>query len=158
MQGVNLKMPIKITNDEMNLCVMILYIAHKYPEVVTNKQLVRCSEITMPGTLASKFCDVPNTKDMYTIPPKDFARIIDAAIQAELVCRLTNKRGKTKVKTFPFLPVMLIDDTIDPCIMFTTEPYCYFEEEEQNGKIVRQMNPKGELLQYMRDWLKENPQ
>lgn len=158
MQGVNLKMPVKITNDEINLCVMLLYIAHQHPEVVSNKQLIRCSEITIPGTVASKFCNVPNTKDMYSIPSKDFIRIVNAAMQAELVCRLTNKRGKAKVKTYPFFPVILINDTIDPGIMFTSEPQCYFEEEEQNGRIVRQMHPKGELLQYMRDWLKENPQ
>ncbi len=151
--GLGVRMPNPVSNEEMNLGVMLLHIAHAHPEVVTEKRFIRCSEISFPGTIASKFADVPNTRDMVTLPPDTFANIISRLIQAELLCRLTTKRGKVIKKTAPFLPVFLIDDTIDPMIQFTMEPQVYFEEEEQAGHIVRQMKPKGEMLQFMRDHL-----
>lgn len=159
MNGVRLNMPNLLTNNEMNLCVMILYIAHKYPEVITAKKSIHCSEIRFPGTVASKFCDVPNTKELVTIPGETFIKIIDAAMQIEIICELTNNKGQTESRTYPFLPVLLIRDATDPAVIFTAEPQCFFVEEiNAQGKQVRQMTPKGELLQFMRDWLKENPQ
>lgn len=151
--GLGVRMPEPISNEEMNLGVMLLHIAHTYPETVTEKRFIKCSEIEFPGVIASKFADVPNTRDMVTIPAADFTRIIDKLINAELLCRLTTKRGKVIKKTAPFLPVFLIDDHIDPMIQFTAMPQCYFEEEEQDGQIVRQLKPKGEMLQFMRDHL-----
>lgn len=151
--GLGVRSPEPISNDEFNLGVMLLHIAHTHPEVVTEKRFVKCSEIRFPGIVASKFANVPNTRDMVTIPPADFVRIINKLMSAELVCRLTPKRGRVINKTFPMLPVMLLDDPMDPMVTFTDMPQCYFEEEEQDGRIVRQMKPKGEMLKFMLDHL-----
>ena len=153
--GLGVRSSEPISNDEFNLGVMLLHIAHTHPEVVTEKRFIKCSEIQFPGVVASKFADVPNTADMVTIPPEDFARIIRKLMDAELVCRLTPKRGRVLKKTSPMLPVMLIDDPTDPMVTFTAMPQCYFEEEEQGGRVVRQMKPKGEMLQFMLDNLNE---
>ncbi len=149
--GIGIRTPVPITNEEMNLGVMLLHIAHENPEIVSEKRFIKCSDISFPGTVASKFADVPNTREMFTLPPQDFVRIIDKLIHAELQCRLTTKRGKVIKKNYPMVPVMLIDDTIDPMVMFTAEPQCYFVEERQDGQVVRQMKPKGEMLQFMLD-------
>lgn len=151
--GLGVRTPQPISNEEMNLGVMLLYVAHTSPEVVRERRFIKCSELYFPGTIASKFADVPNTQDMVTIPPNDFSRIINKLIDAELLCRLTTKRGKVIKKTAPFLPVILIDDGIDPMVQFTAEPQIYFQEEEQDGRVVRQMTPKGEMLQFMLDHL-----
>lgn len=153
--GLGVRAPEPISNDDMNLGVMLLHIAHSHPEVVTEKRFIKCSEVYFPGTIASKFANVAATPEMVTIPPADFTRIVNKLINAELLCRLTNKRGKVIKKTYPMLPVTLIDDGMDPMVTFTAEPQCYFEEEEQDGRIVRQMKPKGEMLQFMLDHLNE---
>lgn len=151
--GLGVRMPDPISNEEMNLGVMLLHIAHAHPEVVTERRFIRCSEITFPASVVNKFANIIEDTGMVTLPPDTFSRVVSKLIQAELLCRLTTKRGKVIKKTAPFLPVMLIDDSIDPMIQFTAAPQCYFEEEEQDGQIVRQMKPKGEMLQFMRDHL-----
>lgn len=153
--GLGVRAPEPVSNDEMNLGVMLLYIAHSHPEVVTEKHMIKCSEIYFPGIIASKFANVASTPEMVTIPPEDFSRIIRKLMNAELFCRLTPKLGRVLKKTSPMLPVVLMDDPTDPMVMFTEMPQCYFEEEEQDGRIVRQMKPKGEMLQFMLDHLNE---
>lgn len=153
--GLGVRMPEPISNDEMNLGVMLLYIAYKYPEVVTEKQEIHCSALKFPGNIASRISLALPDDNMYTIMGHDFTRIVKKLMKAELMCRLTSKRGKIYKKTAPFLPVILKEDTHDPVVVFTAPPQCYFEEEEQDGVKVRQMKPRGEMLEFMREHMRE---
>lgn len=153
--GLSVRSPEPISNDEVNVAVMLLHIAHAHPEVVREKRFIKCSELHFPWVIASKIANIPKTTAMVTLPPTDFSRIIRKLMNAELLCRLTPKLGRVLKKTSPMLPVVLMDDPTDPMVMFTEMPQCYFEEEEQDGRIVRQMKPKGEMLQFMLDHLNE---
>lgn len=153
--GMSVHFPQPVTNGEINLAAMLLHIAHTNPEVVTEKRIIRCGEIGFPGKIVATFADVPDTEEMMPVPNADFIRIVEKLMQGELVCEITFKNKKKCKMTAEFLPVDLIIDNNEPLVRFRKPPQCYFEEEMQDGKSVRQMKPTGEMKQFMLECLRQ---
>ncbi len=153
--GLTVKFKQKVTNEENDLAAMLLYVAKSTPDVVTNKQPITCSGLTFPGKVAARFCKVDKHADKVTIPPKDFIRIVEKLMEAELVCTIKFKNGNTETATAAYLPIALVPDENDPYVFFTGEPQCYFEEEMQNSKMVRQLKPRDEMLNFMRECIRK---
>lgn len=152
--GMSVHFPQPVTDGEVNLAAMLLYVAHETPEVVTEKRLIRCRDIGFPGTIVATFADVPATEEMMSVPNADFIRVVEKLMQGEIICEITFKNKKKRKMTAAFLPIDLIIDGGEPSVMFTSPPQCYFEEEEQDGKLVRQIKPTGEMKQFMLECLR----
>lgn len=153
--GLNVKFKQPVTDGEQNLGILLIQNAYLHPEIVTQKQMLRCSEIGMPGYIACQFLDCDADEECVSIPPKRFIDIIERLLHAELVLTITHPDGTSEVYTTDYLPITLIDMADDPAVIFNSPPQCFFEETEVNGKPVRQIRPNDELRQIMIDHAKK---
>lgn len=148
----------KVTSEENDLAAMLLHIVKCRPDIVTNREAIRCSQLQFPGKTAARFCSANPKKPMVTIPPREFVDILTRLSDSELVFTFEYDDGVQEIATAPYLPIVLIDDERDPYLMFTKIPQCYLGDAEIDGKKVRLLKPHDEMLTFFHECLEKNKQ
>lgn len=146
----------KVTPEENDLAAMILHIAKNQPEIVANKEIIKCSALHFPGKTAARFCSADANAPMVTIPPRDFVDILTRLSDAELVFTFEYDDGVQEIATAPYLPIILFDDKDDPYFMFTKTPQCYLGDAEVDGEKVRLLKPYDEMYTFFHECLENN--
>jgi hypothetical protein len=112
-------------------------------------------EVGLPGLIVGRLCGKEMPAELAPLPVDIFEDILNKLMNATLVCRMTDKKGKQHVYEAPYFPVQYVTSENSLHFYFTEQPQCYFERVEEPDGAYFRLKPLGQLRDFMRYWAKE---